>query len=475
MTPTIPGRVMCAALLLLLGQVKSVIGGSSLIARKAADARLEPATLKKRAECGPGIGSCDPGRCCSESGFCGTTSAYCGGSGCQLDYSDSCDTFFPPPGASTESIPRPRIGNVPYVPLYAGTIITDCISPEMIALTFDDGPYLYTSQMLDVLDSFDVKATFFVAGNNRGKGRMDNEELAWPAIMQRMYAAGHHIASHTWTHRDLNRVNSTVRRTEMLYNEMAFRNLFGWIPTYMRPPYLECSVSSGCAGLMDDLGYHIINVNVDTKDFEFNDAALIQQAKDRFDSAVSSDSENNDYIVLAHDVQYQTVVNLTAFMIDMSRNRGYQLVTVGECLGDPQENWYRPAPGSTTTRSTTATTLPVVCSVAPSSASSESSGTSTSSQLAQETNGVTISPDQRCGGDTGFTCRGSAFGNCCSHYGFCGSSANYCGTGCDVDFGTCNPVLPGISNTTNGLCGIAFSASCSNYGDRNCCSQAGFW
>lgn len=93
MTPTIPGRVVCAALLLLLDQVECVIGGSSLLARQAADARLEPATLKKRAECGPGIGSCDPGRCCSESGFCGTTSAYCGGSGCQLDYSDSCDTL----------------------------------------------------------------------------------------------------------------------------------------------------------------------------------------------------------------------------------------------------------------------------------------------------------------------------------------------------------------------------------------------
>jgi peptidoglycan/xylan/chitin deacetylase (PgdA/CDA1 family) len=312
----------------------------------------------------------------------------------------------------------------------------------MIALTFDDGPYLYTTQLLDILDSFGLKATFFVAGNNRAKGRIDNADLAWPAILRRMHAAGHHIASHTWTHRDLNRVNSTVRRTEMVYNEMALRNLFGWIPTYMRPPYLECSAGSGCQGLMNSLGYHVVNVNVDTKDFEFNDAALIQQAKDRFDNAVSLTPASNDYIVLAHDVQYQTVVNLTAHMVNTARDRGYRLVTVGECLGDPVENWYRAAPGedgatsssssSTSSTSSTSTsrslgsatipagpsaTSPNVASMSSPSRPSASS-TSASSTAALPTTGVTISPNQRCGGDTGFTCMGSRFGNCCSHYGY---------------------------------------------------------
>lgn len=272
----------------------------------------------------------------------------------------------------------------------------------MMALTFDDGPYLYTEQILDVLDELDVKATFFVAGNNKAKGRIDDASTDWPAVLRRMYNAGHQIASHTWTHRNLNEVSSTIQLTEMIYNEMAFRNLFGWIPTYMRPPYLECAGASGCTELQESLGYHIITNDVDTKDYQYDDPGLIQLAKDRFSNAVSEDSENNEYITLAHDVHYQTVVNLTEFMVDVSRNRGYQLVTVGECLGDPPENWYRAAPdGPTTSLSTEPPTTP-----------------STASSYAVPTETLVISPDQTCGGDTAYTCLGSPFGDCCSNYGY---------------------------------------------------------
>lgn len=62
------------------------LAGEELIA-------MRHATLQKRAECGPGIGSCNDGQCCSESGNCGTGSDFCGGSSCQLEYSDSCDTL----------------------------------------------------------------------------------------------------------------------------------------------------------------------------------------------------------------------------------------------------------------------------------------------------------------------------------------------------------------------------------------------
>ncbi|KAK1984515.1 polysaccharide deacetylase [Colletotrichum cereale] len=380
--------------------------------------------LVKRAECGPGIGSCAPGQCCSEAGWCGTTADFCGGSQCQLEYSDSCDTFFPPPGASTESIARPLLGSVPY-----GSIITTCAVPGTLALTFDDGPYIYTSELLDILEAQNVTATFFVAGNNKGKLGMDNPDTAWPAIMRRMHASGHHIASHTWTHRDLNSVNSTIQRTEIIYNEMSFRNLFGWIPTYMRPPYLECSEGSGCLNLLKTLGYHVINVNIDTKDYMYDSSEMIQTAKDRFSSGVSTDTAANSYIELSHDVHYQTVFNLTQFMIDTAKARGYRLVTVGECLNDPKENWYRPAGGAISsgivpqsTRTSTTTSAPTGSAALTTSSrqsliqSSTARASSTSSSPPAST--AKVSPDQTCGGTAGYTCLNSAFGNCCSPYGF---------------------------------------------------------
>ncbi|KAH7216385.1 hypothetical protein DER44DRAFT_857402 [Fusarium oxysporum] len=429
---------------LLLG-VDAALSGQAL----AADKLLSPlrAGLQKRAECGMGSGSCPKGSCCSESGFCGTTEDYCDGSSCQLDYSDSCDTFFGPPGASTESIPRPSLGSVPY-----GSIITACTTPGVIAITFDDGPYIYTNDMLDLLDQSGVKATFFVTGNNRGKGHIDDSSTPWPTILRRMQSAGHQIASHTWTHRDLTQVNSTILKTEMIYNEMAFRNLFGWIPTYMRPPYLDCDSASGCLGLMKQLGYHVISTNLDTKDYEYDGPDLIQSAKDKYSAGVSSNSASNNYIVLAHDVHEQTVHNLTSYMIQTARSRGYKLVTVGECLSDPKENWYRIV-GSQPTQTQASTQVP---------------------QPTSTTQPLTISPNQRCGGTTGYTCMNSRFGNCCSWYGYCGSSDSYCGTGCDSNFGECKPPTAAIQNSTNGLCGTTFKSTCANYGTKTCCSQYGY-
>lgn len=291
----------------------------------------------------------------------------------------------------------------------AGSVITTCTTPGVIALTFDDGPLDYTNDLLDLLDERNVKATFFVAGNNRGKGHIDDSSNPWPAVMRRMYSADHHIASHTWTHRNLNEVNSTIRRSEMIYNEMAFRNLFGWIPTYMRAPYLECNTGSGCLDEMSDLGYHVVDQNVDTKDYENDSPQLIQNSKNRYSAGISSNSDSNQYIILAHDVHEQTVQNLTAYMIDTAQDRGYRLVTVGECLGDPRENWYRPASRgrdvtSTSESATPTRTTPPTVSVPTSTAS--------------PTGGLTISPNQRCGGNTGYTCQGSSFGSCCSWYGY---------------------------------------------------------
>lgn len=270
-----------------------------------------------------------------------------------------------------------------------------------MALTFDDGPFVYTNQMLDLLDKLNVKATFFVAGNNRGKGHIDDPVHGWDAILRRTYRAGHQIASHTWTHRDLNKVNRTIQWSEMIFNEMAFRNIFGFFPTYMRPPYLECSADSGCVDVMATLGYHIVTNNIDTKDYANDSPELIQNSKSRFDSQVSPRATDHSYIVLAHDVHFQTVANLTEHMVRVARERGYKLVPVGECLGDPRENWYRTMNEENAMPSSTKTSM---------TPPKSKTGTPPRQTL-------TVSPNQRCGGSTGYTCQGS-FGNCCSFYGY---------------------------------------------------------
>jgi peptidoglycan/xylan/chitin deacetylase (PgdA/CDA1 family) len=218
--------------------------------------------------------------------------------------------------------------------------ITNCTTPGTFALTFDDGPYKYTDQVLDVLKQNNIKATFFITGTNLGKGQIDDETSGWPKILRRMHSEGHQLASHTWSHQDLTASSDEVRQQQIIYNEMAFRNIFGFFPKYLRPPYGTCSRVSGCLDYATKLGYHVVNWNLDTKDFENNTPEKIQTSRNTFSNGVSTNAKANAYIELSHDVQEQTAYNLTAFMIKTIKERGYKAVPVGECLGDARENWY---------------------------------------------------------------------------------------------------------------------------------------
>ncbi len=140
-----------------------------------------------------------------------------------------------------------------------------------------------------------MKATFFICGANNGKGQIDEVEQ-WGDLLRRMYAAGHQLGSHTWTHYDLSLLDPALREEQIIFNEMAFRNLFGWVPKYMRPPYKSCTRASGCMTTMHHWGYHIINFDVDTLDFN-ND---MEASKHIFEEALASSSR--PHIVIAHDV-----------------------------------------------------------------------------------------------------------------------------------------------------------------------------
>jgi peptidoglycan/xylan/chitin deacetylase (PgdA/CDA1 family) len=295
-------------------------------------------------ECGEGIGSCPSGKCCSRAGYCGTTDAYCISPGCKYQYGPGCPENNPPAGSNTSSITRDKVGSI----AYGGNGIFQCTTPGTVALTYDDGPMTkYTEHILDLLKSYNAKATFFMTGNNNAKGQID---IKHADTIKRVDAEGHQVASHTWTHSDLSKVSSLDRKNQMWMNEMAIRNVLGKIPTYMRPPYSSCTAESGCQQDMADLGYHITNFKVDTDDYNQNVPEHIQKSKDWFKGNITKDgatAEKGDkWLVIEHDILDQTANNLTEYMLQTLTQLGYKAVTVGECLGDPKENWYRKADGA---------------------------------------------------------------------------------------------------------------------------------
>lgn len=343
-------------------------------------------------------------------GYCGTNNSYCRSPDCQINFGH-CDALASPEGPSTEKIPRPKLGNVAYGP----NVIRSCVIPGTMALTFDDGPREYTSELLDLLDKYEAKATFFVTGNNGGKGHIDEDGLPWSDLIRRMQRQGHQIASHTWSHQDLSKISHDQRMDQLLKNEMALRNILGFFPTYMRPPYSSCLPESGCLTDLEKLGYHVVLYDLDTSDYAHDSPNAIQVSKDIFNDALAPwKASDKSWMIIAHDVHEQTVHNLTEHMLRTIADRGYRAVTVGQCLNDPEEFWYREDHN------------------APARADK---GHKNSTSNFSPSNFKTITMDGTCG--VNVTCLGSAFGPCCSSSNFCGNSTAHCGTGCQPDFGHC--------------------------------------
>lgn len=236
------------------------------------------------------------------------------------------------------SDPRPALGQVSYT-----DDIYDCLKPNAVALTYDDGPYDFTSQLLDILRQFNFKATFFVTGNNLGKGAIDTT-APYPALLRRMVNEGHQVASHTWSHYILDQISSDLRKQQMVKNERAIANILGYYPTYMRPPYSQCA-TPGCKADMQALGYHRVYFDLDTTDYLNPLPGQIQNAKDVVRNALANPVA--DYLSIQHDVVEQSVTNLTSYYYTLIKNKGWTGVTVGDCLQDPKANWYRtPAGGN---------------------------------------------------------------------------------------------------------------------------------
>ncbi|KAJ5708767.1 hypothetical protein N7488_008568 [Penicillium malachiteum] len=200
--------------------------------------------------------SCPTDYCCSKDGYCGKTRHYCDAPQCQFRFGPACDANKVPNGTTTLNTPRPTLGKLSY----GGIGYHNCTVPGTVALTFDDGPYTNTSHLLDILKKRNVKATFFVTSVSRGKHAFDEKNTEYGQDLQRMYADGHQIGSHSWSHENLSNLTGEERVQEIVKNEMAFRNLFGFFPTYMRPPYGDCTSNSGCPKAIGDLGYHIVSV-----------------------------------------------------------------------------------------------------------------------------------------------------------------------------------------------------------------------
>ena len=183
---------------------------------------------------------------------------------------------------------------------------------KKIALTFDDGPHpYYTQQLLKGLKERNVKATFFITGQN---------VKAYPEIVKEIYAEGHLIGNHTYSHIQLTSKNEESFKQEIVRTNEAIKEVTGQDTIYVRPPY-----GSWNKEFEKELNMFPVLWTVDPLDWCSSDASRIVR------SGCSKAKEND--IILMHD-QYKTTVTAALKIVDELTQKGYEFVTVDELLFD---------------------------------------------------------------------------------------------------------------------------------------------
>jgi peptidoglycan-N-acetylglucosamine deacetylase len=110
-----------------------------------------------------------------------------------------------------------------------GPTICRTNSPQKLAITFDDGPNpAITPKLLDLLDRYEVKATFFLIG------RFVRE---CPDLVKETVVRGHVVGNHTDTHPNLFWLTPTQITAELRFCHDAISGVLGAPPKWFRPPY----------------------------------------------------------------------------------------------------------------------------------------------------------------------------------------------------------------------------------------------
>ena len=207
---------------------------------------------------------------------------------------------------------------------FYGETITSVQVPngkKLVALTFDDGPYPpYTQKLLAVLEKKQVKATFFMVGNNAVK----NSE-----VVTLVTSKGHEVALHAEEHKDFLKLNEQELVGNILRGKKLLEELIGKPVKYLRPPhgFRDWAVMEAAS----DAGLKVVNWSVIPRDWT-NPGA--QEIADRVCKNVAPGA-----IVLLHDgdapaqtASREQTVEATALIIDELRKQGYNFVTVSQLL-----------------------------------------------------------------------------------------------------------------------------------------------
>lgn len=192
---------------------------------------------------------------------------------------------------------------------------TLAIDPDkkLIALTFDDGPSnMYTNRILDVLEKYNARATFFIVGK-----RIENHT----EVIARAISLNCEIGNHTWAHSDFTNYSKSVLISSLKKVDDAVQTEFGYSMRLFRPPYAAINEDVEAASVQ--MQYTMALWSGSSHDWSIKNVDKIY--KNCFNCAADG------AIVLFHDVYSFTADAIELIVPDLIE-QGYQLVTVSELI-----------------------------------------------------------------------------------------------------------------------------------------------
>lgn len=199
--------------------------------------------------------------------------------------------------------PKPAPAPAPAAPTPAPTT-----GNKVIALTFDDGPGPYTAHLLDILDQYGAKATFFLIGS---------KVSGQASVVRSIQARGHQLGNHSWSHPELPKLSVDQIAGEIDRTNEAIRQATGVKPSILRPPY--GAVNGVVLEQLRLRNMSSILWSVDTRDWADRNSQIVCSR------AVAG--ARPGAVILMHDI-HQTSVNAVPCILSSLKQQGYSFVTI---------------------------------------------------------------------------------------------------------------------------------------------------
>lgn len=196
-----------------------------------------------------------------------------------------------------------------------GTVYSSVfVRGSYIAMTFDDGPHAqFTPTLLDQLKARNIKATFFVVGQN---------VAALPQIAKRIVDEGHEIANHSWSHPAFAKMSTEAVSSQIQRTEDAIFAATGLRSTNFRPPYGSITAAQK-KWIPEKYNLRILLWSVDPLDWRKPGDAVLRSR--------IVNGAHYGAIILAHDIHGSTVRAMPE-TFDELLAKGFKFVTVEQLL-----------------------------------------------------------------------------------------------------------------------------------------------